>query len=306
MTRYKNAACFFWAVVVSLLLISGCGPSDQSILNKYTGGESKFVDINGLKVHYRDVGTGPVLLGIHGVQSSLHTWDGWAKALKSKYRIIRIDLPGWGFTGPSNFGYQPDKTTAFLKKFIDTLGVKKIYLAGNSYGGFVSWNFAKDYPDVVEKLILIDAGGYPMKSPLIVTLLSTPVIRDVSAMATPKFAVAHFVRDVYGDKSRVTQETIDRYYSLMMYDGNRKESVKFMREARQHMEKEPVGVNTIKVPTLIMWGREDTWIPLDVMERFKKDMPHARAIVYDGVGHIPMEEIPEITAKDADNFLSGQ
>ena len=79
-----------------------------------------------------------------------------------------------------------------------------------------------------------------------------------------------------------------------------------MLEARKQLEKEPVGVNTIKAPTLIMWGREDAWIPLDVMERFKKDMPHARVIVYDGAGHVPMEEIPEITAKDADDFLSGR
>lgn len=294
------------AVMTSLMLISGCAPSDQSIRDKYAGGESKFIDIDGLRVHYRDEGTGPVLLCLHGVQSSLHTWDGWTKALSNKYRIIRIDLPGWGFTGPSNFGYKADKTTEFLKKFIDALGIKKAYLAGNSYGGFVSWNFAKNYPDIVEKLILIDAAGYPFKSPLIVTLLSTPVIRDISAMISPKFVVAHFVRDVYGDKSKVTQATIDRYYSLMMYDGNRKESVKFMVQAREFLEKEPVGVNTIKAPTLIMWGKKDAWIPLDVMERFKKDMPHARVILYDGAGHIPMEEIPDITAKDADEFLSGR
>ena len=306
MMRYKHFTLIIVAVITSLLLISGCAPSEQAILDKYAGGESKFIDIDGLRVHYRDEGTGPVLLCLHGVQSSLHTWDGWVNVMKNKYRIIRIDLPGWGFTGPSNFGYKVDKTTAFLKKFLDAMGIKKIYLAGNSYGGFVSWNFAKNYPTVVEKLILIDSAGYPFKSPLIVTLLSTPVIRDFSAMITPKFVVAHFVKDVYGDKSKVTQETIDRYYSLMMYDGNRKESVKFMLEARKQLEKDPVGVNTIKAPTLIMWGREDAWIPLDVMERFKKDMPHARVIVYDGAGHVPMEEIPEITAKDADDFLSGR
>lgn len=306
MIRYKHFTLIIAAMMTSLLLVSGCAPSQESILNKYTGGESKFIDVDGLNVHYRDEGAGPVLLCLHGVQSSLHTWDGWVNVMKNKYRIIRIDLPGWGFTGPSNFGYKADKTTVFLKKFLDALGIKKIYLAGNSYGGFVSWNFAKDYPDVVEKLILVDAAGYPFESPLIVTLLSTPVIRDISATITPRFVVAHFVRDVYGDKSKVTQETIDRYYSLMMYDGNRKESVKFMLEAQKQLEKEPVGVNTIKVPTLIMWGKEDAWIPLDVMERFKKDLPQARAIVYDGAGHVPMEEIPEITAKDADNFLSGR
>jgi len=294
------------AAAALLLLISGCAPSQQYILNKYTDSESKFIDIDGLTVHYRDEGTGPVLLCLHGIQSSLHTWDGWTKELKNRYRIIRIDLPGWGFTGPSNFGYQEDKTVAFLKKFIDTLGIKKIYLAGNSYGGFLSWNFTKEYPTVVDKLILIDAGGYPCKAPLPVILLTTPVIRNFATFITPKFIVADLARSAYGTRSRATQETIDRYYDLMMYDGNRKESIKFLRNARRQLETEPAGVNTIKVPTLIMWGREDVWIPLSVMERFKKDIPHARVIVYDGAGHIPMEEIPEMTAKDADDFLSGR
>lgn len=280
--------------------------SNEFIFKKYTGSESKFIDIDGLRVHFRDEGTGPVLFCLHGIQSSLHTWDGWVKVMKNKYRIIRIDLPGWGFTGPSNFGYETDKTTAFLKKFIDVLGIKKMCLVGSSYGGYLSFNFARDYPDVVEKLILIDAVGYPFKAPLPVVLLTIPVIRDLAVISTPKFIVAGFVREVYGTKSRVTQETIDRYYSLMRYNGNRKESVKFMLESRKLSDKEPVGVDTIKVPTLIMWGKKDAWIPLHVMGRFKQDIPHARVILYDGVGHIPMEEIPEITAKDADDFLSGR
>ena len=306
MIRHNRLTLITVTVAAFLLLISGCAPSQHYILNKYTDSESKFIDIDGLRVHYRDEGTGPVLLCLHGIQSSLHTWDGWTTALKNKYRIIRIDLPGWGFTGPSNFGYNEDKTIAFLKQFIDTLEIKKLYLAGNSYGGFLSWNFTKEYPTVVEKLILIDAGGYPSKAPAPVILLTTPVIRDFATFITPKFIVADFAKSAFGTKSRVTQETIDRYYDLMMYDGNRKESVRFMQEAIRQLGTEPVGVNTIKVPTLIMWGKEDVWIPLSVMERFKKDIPHARVIVYDGAGHIPMEEIPEITAKDADDFLSGR
>ena len=293
-------------VATALLLISGCAPSQQYILNKYTDGDSKFVNIDGLKVHYRDEGKGPVLLCLHGIQSSLHTWDGWAKEMKNKYRIIRLDLPGWGFTGPSNFGYSRDETVKFLRKFVDTLGLKKINIAGNSYGGFLAWNFVVDNQKMVDKLIIIDGGGYPFKPPLAVTLMTAPVIRNISSMITPKFIVAKFVRDVYGTKSRVTDETIDRYYNLMMYNGNRKESVKFLQEVKEQITTESPGVKTIKIPTLIMWGKLDAWIPISVMERFKKDIPHARSIVYDDAGHIPMEEIPEITARDADAFLSGR
>jgi pimeloyl-ACP methyl ester carboxylesterase len=297
------------AVAFALVQFSGCGSSDKDKLKKYTSGKSKFIDIDGLKVHYRDEGKGPVILLLHGVQSSLHTWDGWVDLLQHKYRIIRIDLPGWGFTGPSNFGYRGVDTVKFLKKFIDAKGIKKLSLVGNSYGGFLSWNYTRDYPATVEKLILIDAGGYPFKFPLPIVLLTTPIIRELAYLITPsfilKFIVKNSVRDVYGTRSRVTQDAIDRYFDLMMYDGNLKESVKVLTTIKKESETEPVGVNTIKVPTLIMWGKQDRWIPLDVMERFKKDIPHARVIVYEGAGHIPMEEIPDVTAKDANAFLSG-
>lgn len=294
------------AAVFVLLLISACAPSQQYIISKYTTSESKFIDIDGLRVHYRDEGKGSVLLCLHGIQSSLHTWDGWVKEMKNHYRIIRIDLPGWGFTGASNFGYGRNETVKFLKKFVDAMGLKKINIAGNSYGGFLAWNFVVDNQDMVDKLIILDAAGYPFKPPSAVTLMTAPVIRNLYPIITPRFMVAKYTRDVYGTKSRVTDETIDRYYHLMMYNDNRKESVKFFQEIIGQFEMESASVKTIKKPTLIMWGRQDNWIPLSVMERFKKDIPHARVIVYDGTGHVPMEEIPEITAKDADAFLSGK
>jgi pimeloyl-ACP methyl ester carboxylesterase len=140
---------------------------------------------------------------------------------------------------------------------------------------------------MVDKLIILDGGGYPFKPPLAVTLMTAPVIRNIYPLITPKFIVANFVKDVYGTKSRVTDETIDLYYNIMMYNGNRKESVKFFQGIKGQMETEAAGVNTIKIPTLIMWGKQDAWIPLSVMERFKNDIPHARTIVYDGVAMCP-------------------
>ena len=268
MKRLIRLAVAVVIVPLALVKFSGCGSSQEDVVKKYASGESKFIDIDGLRVHYRDEGKGPVLLCLHGVQSSLHTWDGWVEAMKNNYRIIRIDLPGWGFTGPSNFGYSRDETVKFLKKFVDAMGLKKINIAGNSYGGFLAWNFVVDNQDMVDKLIIIDGGGYPSKPPLAVTLMTAPVIRNLYPIITPRFIVANFARDVYGTKSRVTDETIDRYYNLMMYNGNRKESVKFFQEIRGLIETEPAGMNTIKIPTLIMWGRQDSWIPLSVMERF--------------------------------------
>ncbi|HOC60870.1 MAG TPA: alpha/beta hydrolase [Smithellaceae bacterium] len=292
--------------IAFFVLMSGCSPSGKEIEQKYISETSKFINIDGLNVHYRDEGQGPVLLCLHGIQSSLHTWDGWVKEMKNDYRIIRLDLPGWGFTGASNFGYQPDDTIEFLKKFVDALHVQKMNIAGNSYGGFLAWNFVVKHPDRVDKLIVIDGGGYPFEPPLAVRLMTAPVVKNLYPLVTPRFVVAKFVGDVYGENSRIPEDTIDRYYDLMMYKDNRKESVKFFETMKGKMNKESPDIKTIKIPTLILWGRQDKWIPISLMHRFKSDIPHARTIAYDEAGHIPMEQIPEITARDAALFLKGK
>jgi alpha-beta hydrolase superfamily lysophospholipase len=107
---------------------------------KYAGPPSKFVNIAGLKVHYRDEGQGVPLVLLHGAASSLFTWDGWTRELSTSYRVIRLDLPGFGLTGPNAAkDYSMAWHTRFLASFLDKLGVKECYLAGNSFGGHIAW-----------------------------------------------------------------------------------------------------------------------------------------------------------------------
>ncbi len=118
-----------------------------------------------MKVHLRDEGPrddpSPIVL-LHGTGSSLHAWEGWAEALKEKRRVIRFDLPGFGLTGPSPDGvYSVDNDVRFVIAMLDKLGIERCVLGGNSLGGSVSWQTALKYPSRVEKLILVDSGGYP-------------------------------------------------------------------------------------------------------------------------------------------------
>jgi pimeloyl-ACP methyl ester carboxylesterase len=120
-----------------------------------------------VQVHVRDEGWAqdpvPVLL-IHGTSSSLHTWERWAKDLKKDHRVISFDLPGFGLTGPApDNDYSIAAYLRFVQSLMDTLGVKKAIIAGNSLGGEIAWRFAADMPQRVEKLILLDASGYDFK-----------------------------------------------------------------------------------------------------------------------------------------------
>ena len=107
--------------------------NSDELIKKYSLPNSKFMELYGINVHYCDEGSGDVILLLHGVFSSLHTFDKWAEILSQSYRVIRLDLPGFGLTGPCiDNEYAIDLYVGYLKKFMDNLGVKNFHIAGNS------------------------------------------------------------------------------------------------------------------------------------------------------------------------------
>ena len=271
---------------------------------KYATPPSKFVDVDGLQVHYRDEGQGfPVVL-LHGAASSLFTWDAWAADLSKNYRVIRYDLPGFGLTGPNaTKDYSMAWHVRFLQALLDKLNVPPCALAGNSFGGRIAWEFAYAHPERVTKLILVDASGYPVpeRKILAMRLARMPVIGPILGHATPRFFVAMTVRQTYGDPSRVTDALVDRYYDLILRAGNR-EAVGILN--RTPMTDPSARIRALEVPALILWGSDDRGIPVTFAERFHRDIRHSRVIVYRGVGHLPMEEIPAETVRDMRAFLA--
>lgn len=282
----------------------------SELTTNYTNDASRFQAVDDLVIHYRDEGQGPVLVLLHGVASSLHTWDGWTEELKDRYRIIRIDLPAHGLTGPDpkleryQIGYMVDK----LDKFLNKIGVRKAALAGNSLGGYIAWNYALHRPDRIEKLILIDAAGYPQDMPFIMNFAALPVIGEMSTLMMPRFIVSSNIHDAYGDEDKVSDQLVKRYHDLTLRPGNRKGLVNVFRTMKEQSHNPQLGdrVRDIRTPTLLLWGEEDQWVPLTVMERFRQDLPNVQVITYEGVGHMPMEELPVQSARDAAQFLRGQ
>lgn len=312
--KKSTIKCLLQFALFSLLflVLQGCSslgmkslaPADLEA--KYTNVESKFVEINGTRVHYRDEGKGEPLILLHGILASLHTWDGWADRLKSRYRVIRLDIPPFGLTGQPGFEYTKENYLKFLNNFTDALGIKKYHLAGNSMGGYFAWNMALAYPEKVDRLILLDAAAYPQDPPFPVKVFTLPAIGKVATWITPRFIVADNLRCTYGEPEKVTDETIDQYHELILRDGNR-EGIRgfFQFVERMNNGRMPIEISGIKQPTLIMWGGRDVWTSTEEMtNNWKRDLPSAKMIIYEKAGHIPMEEIPDETAADADAFLS--
>lgn len=274
----------------------------EELIEKYTNEHSRFVEVQGLNTHYRDEGKGEVLLLVHGTFASLHCFDEWVELMKSHFRVIRLDLPGFGLTGPNKENkYSIELFTDFLKDFLVTIGVKTCAIAGNSLGGWLSWEFALKYSEMVNKMILIDAAGYinDKNYPLPFVIAQTPVLRNVFNYV-PKAVVRRFVRQVFYDQSKVTDELIDRYFDLFHRQGNKEA---FVRIANCYFVQNTHNLVHLDFPVLVMWGEKDNWLNVENAEKFEKDLRHCTKIIYKNVGHVPMEEIPEQSALDVINFL---
>ena len=198
--------------------------SVNALKKDYANEHSKFIEIDGMQVHYRDEGKGFPIVLVHGTASSLHTWNDWTTALRKTNRVIRMDLPAFGITGPNaNAEYSIKSYTNFLQKLLTELDVHKFHLAGNSLGGNIAWNYAAEHPDKVQKLILVDASGLPTNKPqpAIFTMAKTPLLNSLFLYVTPKFFIKKNMEEVYADKTKVTDELITRYHKMALREGNR-------------------------------------------------------------------------------------
>ncbi len=283
--------------------------SVEELKKKYANSESEFVEIDGMQVHFRDQGistdTLPIVL-IHGTGASLHTWEGWVSELKNEHRIITLDLPAYGLTGPNQTGdYSQDYYVSFMDKFLSKLNIKRCVLGGNSLDGGITWAYALEHSEKVSKMILVDAGGYPMVSksvPIAFQIARMPVIGNLFKYVLPHSIIEKSLQNVYVHDDRITPELIERYYDLASREGNRKaflDRMKSMVNNDKYLK-----IKTLTMPTLIIWGKEDGLIPLDVAEKFHRDLPNDTMIVFKDLGHTPMEEDPMTTVATVKDFLA--
>jgi pimeloyl-ACP methyl ester carboxylesterase len=293
--------------------------SVESLVLRWAPPPSDFIDLKGQLVHMRDEGPRndplPIVL-VHGTSASLHTWEGWSAALQAQRRVITFDLPGFGLTGPfsgryASWDYGGDSLARFVLELLDELKVERFAIGGNSLGGEVAWRVASLAPQRVQRLILVDAAGYELRSesvPVGFRLAHLPGVNRVFEWLLPRGLVEASVREVYGDPSRVTPALIDRYFETTLREGNRRALVQ--RFQAQAVDLQAVAANVarlraLRVPTLLIWGARDRLIPPALARRFESDIAGSRLVVLDGLGHVPQEEDPAASVAPVKAFLSG-
>jgi pimeloyl-ACP methyl ester carboxylesterase len=284
----------------------------ETLVAQWAPAPSTFIEIKGQTVHVRDEGLSgdplPIIL-VHGTSASLHTWEGWVRALKSQRRVITFDLPGFGLTGPFTGQYKAgdyhgDTYARFVLDLMDALQIGRAVLGGNSLGGEVAWRTAAMAPQRVAGLVLVDAVGpafTPISVPLGFQMARIPVLNQMLDFALPRSLVAQGVADVYGDPSRIKPELIDRYFDLTLRAGNRRAFVQRMQAwvPGEHAAR----IATLTQPTLIIWGSKDKLIPPSVGEEFERLIKGSQRVVLDGLGHVPQEEDPARSVAPVKAFL---
>lgn len=279
----------------------------ERLTEQYASPDSRVLRIDDMDIFCRIAGKGDAIILLHDAQSSMHTWDAWTAALSDKYKVICVDLPGFGLTGPHPRGsYSAFMYASLLDSLANHLDLKKFHLAGNGLGAQIAWHYASESSSgKVDKLILIAAPGFEeKKSTLVHFIARTPVLNRSLLKITPKSFIEIMLDDVYADDALVTDSLIQRHYELLLRSGNRKA---FTDRASVSDNRPPADVvEKITAPTLILWGAEDTRISPEHAYDFHRRIRGAFLKIYRNTGHWPQEENPEQTARDARAFLEGK
>jgi len=293
--------------IIFLLLFSGykSGISVEKLKLKYTYPESDFFQFEGMNIHYRKTGSGPFIVLIHGVTSSLHTWDYWQKKLSENYTVISLDIPSFGLTGPHP---KNDYSVEMYMRMLDVLTYKykidNFTIVGNSFGGYLSWNYSLHKPEKINKLVLIDSAGFKDITPmfLMFNAITLPGFNWIVSNITHKIIIKLSLYNVFGNKKMVTDKVVERYYELLLRKGNRKGYTLVLKDLIKR-KKLVSQIKRIEQSTLILWGTKDRIIPLKHAYLFNTHIKNSKLEIFEGSGHIAMEENPKESLKILEQFL---
>jgi pimeloyl-ACP methyl ester carboxylesterase len=277
-----------------------------SLEARHAAPPSQFLEVEGLRLHLRDTGprAAPPVLFLHGFGSSLHTWEEVAQGLEAQFRIIRIDLPGFGLTGPDPSGdYTDERANIILLALMQRLGLERVALVGSSMGGRIAWRFAAAHPERVTRLVLMAPDGFaspgigydrPPRVPLLMRALPYTL---PDALLRPSLAPA------YSDPAALTEALFQRYRDMMLAPGVRQAILDRMG---QHILRPPEPLLArITLPVLLLWGEQDRMVPLSNAQDYLRALPDARLVQLPAIGHVPMEEAPAEVMRALREFLAG-
>lgn len=296
--------------LLALGLLVGCAAALSGCLHFHAGampGEPKdatFLEVDGTRVRYVDVGEGPPVVLLHGFASSIENWLAVMPRLVKEHRIIAIDLRGFGWTDRPVADYSPEAQARLLKAVLDERGVTgKISLVAHSWGSSVALAYALAQPQQVERIALYDAWVYDSQLPSMFHMARAKGIGEVLfSLFYDQRADERITLGFYDPEfvSEALVEDVERAFERPGTRAAALEAVRGMDFTR--MEEK---YQQITAPTLLLWGREDVVTPVSIGERLVRQLPKAKLKIYPRCGHFPMLEAASESTRDLRDFLAG-
>ena len=299
----------FGAAILAIVLYGLWTPDLERVEleKRYLASSPQTIDVDGLKVHYKETGPkgAPALLLLHGFGSSLQAWDDWSLKLEQKYRVIRLDLPGFGLTGASPaHDYSEEKDLAILTHFADKLGLEKFSVMGHSMGGKMAWSLAASQPERVQALVLMAPDGFPETKDIGTKPYEVPAIMGLIKFVLPKYLVRKSIEPAFVQADALNDALVNRYYDMLRAPGVRGA---ILERSNQTIYTDPVPrLKAIKAPTLLIWGEQDQMIPSINAQSYANVLSNSTTVLVPKLGHLLQEEQPEKGLAAVMQFLDGQ
>jgi pimeloyl-ACP methyl ester carboxylesterase len=267
---------------------------------------SHFAEIDGVRIHYQEKGSGTPLVLLHGFSSSTYSWKDVFEPLAKNFRVVVVDLKGFGFSAKPDGDYSRRAQAVLVTHLLDHLQIKQAWLVGNSVGGEVALNVVLQNPTRVAGLILIDSAGVqvPGHQSVAPAYLRIPVLGRVLlalALSSDKLVRQGLLKSFYDD-AKVTDERVAAYYRPLKTRNGQLAAARTQAQFGEFpIEQDLARINT---RTLIIWGAEDQLIPLAAGHKLNDLIKDSKLVTIERCGHVPQEELPERVVAELSRFVA--
>jgi pimeloyl-ACP methyl ester carboxylesterase len=290
-------------VVVVSIEFQFWNPRRAVVEAKYVADDSRFMEIDGLRLHYKDSGQGPAVLLLHGNFGSLDFYDGWVEALSDRYRLIRFDVNGYGLSGPDEkVDFTIERRLIITRSLLDELGVDRYFMVGTSFAAPVAYRDAAERPERVLGLMLANAGGLP-RAPG--GEINQPLPNPVRQWMRERYRSRSFwqgvAENLHYNEEVVTPELVERFFLMNNMRGRGPDNAIGLKHFQ--IGDAPGYLAGISQPTLILWGGASI-LPYSEADRYESYITNApvRVVKIDELGHMFAEDAPETTSLLFDRF----
>jgi len=296
-------------VIIGLSLLFSCG-----CINKNASTWKEYLDDavveKSLDLHHETYGRGDPIIFLHGLGGNLYMWRHLIKPLENSHRLILFDLKGFGKSPkPYDDKYSMFDQAELIYRFILQNDLRNLTLIGHSFGGGVALlvvlKLAEQNPDRLSRLILIDTVAYPQKLPSVIRMLRMPLLGSMGLYLIPdRIKVRQMLELIYFDDSKIAPEDVEAYAAPLSLPGAKYAMQQTAKQIIPDNIDELIAMySKIKVPTLIVWGREDKIIPLENAVRLQLAIRNSQLVIIDRCGHDPHEERPGEVVEAIRKFL---